>query len=393
MDQQPNGPMNFEWFYKKSDQPFAVANKLHQKQKWEEAVGSYDSYLDFCFAPDDDRNMAKLNRAACKMAQGQATKDWKRFDALLNIPKSQRFAMDLLTDIWGPEASVLVRTDMVGIGDIFHFLSAAYELKKRTQLNVILSVPQFLIATLASAAKGYSFELIGAKDAQPNTDYVTHLIALLGHLELTPAKMNPKKVMFTAPERAMLAVYEQIEPVLAQGNNLAAVFLGEARQATLIGGKQLPRDVTRHGRNLTSEPFKQLLRNYPKLVLIDCGTAASRVVVDEDQAKQYMVLAKEEQPFDTIIALARVMSMNEPIVGFGADNGPTNVFARSLDNAAQERMALVIPNAQEHDMRMNGKGDKYKQMISNCWVYKCATPLEQGMVIDRAYQDMLAIKH
>jgi hypothetical protein len=69
--------------------------------------------------------------------------------------------------------------------------------------------------------------------------------------------------------------------------------------------------------------------------------------------------------------------------------GQTNVFTRSLDHEAQDRMALIIPDAQDHDMRMEGEGSVYKQMISNCWVYKCKTPAEQTRVIEQAYNDML----
>ena len=69
--------------------------------------------------------------------------------------------------------------------------------------------------------------------------------------------------------------------------------------------------------------------------------------------------------------------------------GQTNVFARALDHDAQKRMAFIIPNPQENDMRMEGEGSKYKHMISDCWVYKCETPLDQTQVIENAYNDML----
>ncbi|HLC06999.1 MAG TPA: hypothetical protein VJJ26_02310, partial [Candidatus Babeliales bacterium] len=230
------------------------------------------------------------------------------------------------------------------------------------------------------------------RDEQPKAHHTTHIIGLLGLLKMDPADMAPEKVMFAAPERAMIAVDQQISPVLAQGKTLAVVFLGENRQATLIGGKQLPRDITKHGRHLSSEPFKVLLRKHPELVLMDCGGKDSRVAIDEDQQNQYMVIPEEQQPFDTILALALAMNVNKKIIGFGADNGPTNVLARALNKAAQRRMALIIPNGGketgEYDMRMEGEGSVYTQMISNCSVYKCETPVDQTEVIEKAYQTM-----
>lgn len=70
---------------------------------------------------------------------------------------------------------------------------------------------------------------------------------------------------------------------------------------------------------------------------------------------------------------------------------------RALTKDVQCRMALIIPNGSqdtgEYDMRMEGEGDVYTQMISNCFVYKCATPADQAAVIEKAYQDMTTDKH
>ena len=276
-------------------------------------------------------------------------------------------------------------------------MSAVDAIQNCTNWKAIVSVPNFLKETLASAAQEYKFTLIGAKDEQPTTDYETHLISLLGHLKLTPYNMNPEKVVFDAPTRAIQVVLEQISPALNEGNTIAIVFLGENRQATLIGGKQLPRNKEDHGRYLDSEPFNALLKKHPKLTLLDCGGKTSRVAIDKDQEKQYMIIPDEQQAFDTIIALARIMSAQtkdgrycgKRMIGFGSDMGPTNVFARSLDLAAQDRMTFIIPNEKEHDMRMNGKGDVYKQMISNCWVARCKTPSDQTRVIEESYHRML----
>ena len=266
-------------------------------------------------------------------------------------------------------------------------------MKRYTGCYVILSVRDFLKDTLLSATNAYDFGLVGEKSNElPETDYTTHIISLLGHLKLDPACMAPERVMLTAPERAMVAVAQQIDPILAQGKTLAMVNAGENRQATLIGGRQLPRNPQMHGRHLSSQAFKVLLANHPDLVLIDCGSKDGRVAVGEDQKEQYMLIAPEEQAFDTPIALALLMNDTKKIIGFGADTGVTNVFIRALSKAAQRRMALIIPNGScntgEYDMRMEGEGSVYKQMISDCMVYKCDTLKDQAGMIERAYHDM-----
>ncbi len=386
------GAMNAEWFYA-PENAFKAANELHQNREWQEASEKYKQLLEDQVGDSYDQEMARLNLSACLMAQRKSTKHWGSFDALVGVPEAQRISRKNVKNADQDGAKkVLVKTDNVGIGDIFHFLKAAQVLKQQTGWDVTVSVRNFLKDTLSDAMKAYSLGLVGEKDEQPTTDYTTHLIGLLGHLKMDPALMAPEEVMFTAPERAVNVVAHQIDPVLQQGNSLAVVFLGEDRQATLIGGKQLPRNNKKHGRHLFSEPFKRLLKKHPELTLMDCGGPSSRVAIDEGQEAQYMVIPDEDQPFDTIVALARIMSVTKGMVGLAADNGPTNVFTRSLDTEAQERMALIIPNAEEYDMRMEGDGEKYKQMISNCLVYKCRTPEDQIGVVDRAYNDMMGNK-
>jgi hypothetical protein len=393
MEQAPQGPMNAEWFYSKQHQ-FAQANYLHQQQQWKPAADEYKKLLkDKSIGSEYDRAMAEVNLAACLMAQRKATKHWASFDKLLDIEQSQRISREEIEKAKDEEEqkTILVRTDLVGIGDIFHFLSAADELKKRTRWNIVLSAPNFLKGTLADAAQGYDFKLVGAKDEKPRTNYETHLVSLLGHLKLSPAEMNPEKIMFTAPERAMEVVRNQINPFLAQGKTIVMVDRGEVgRVATLIGGKQLPRDPQQHGRHLDSEPFNQLLKNNPMLMLLDCSGKKDRIAIDENYQHQYLVIPDEVQPFDTKLALARIMSAQQKIIGFGPDMGQANVFLRGLDHNAQKRLAIIIPNAKEHDMRMSGPDKKsiYEHMISNAWVYKCKTPDEQAKIIEQAYQDM-----
>jgi len=394
--EQSQGPMNAHWFYDKNN-PYKQANDLHQDRKWKEAASDYKKVLNEDGGTDYDKKMAKLNLAACLMAQRQPTEHWSSFDALVGIPEEKRISPEMVENAKkDSKKSILVRTDLVGIGDIAHYLEGAHQLKERTGWDVTVSVRGFLKGTLSDAIAGYGLKLVGEKDDQPQTDHTTHIIGLLGHLKMDPADTAPEKVMLTAPERAHAILAQQIDPVLMQGKTIAVVFLGEDRQATLMGGKQLPRDTTQHGRHLDSKPFSELLKKHPELVLLDCGGKSSRVAIEEGQKDQYMVIPDEEQAFDTTIALALAMSVNKKIVGFGADNGPTNVFARALNKEAQRRMALVIPNGSnatgEYDMRMEGEGPVYTQMISNCPVYKCETPADQTDVIEKAYQDMVSDK-
>ncbi|HEX4069254.1 MAG TPA: hypothetical protein VHX42_04095 [Candidatus Babeliales bacterium] len=419
--EQQKGPMDSVWFYDKNH-IFAQANQLHQEQQWEEASRAYRDGLakvkptDNVYKPNESHpifdeetkhheHIAQLNLAACLMAQRQETEHWASFDALLDIPKPKHISSDLIHHHKKPlkEQTILVRTDHIGIGDIFCFLSAAHELKKRTDCDIVLSVPDLLKETLASAAQEYKFTLIGThykSDITKTTHYETHLIALLGHLHLKPAQMNPKKVVFSAPEQAMNAVLKKITPLLKQENILVVADRGEVdRQTILIGGKKLPYNSNTHGRHLDSEPFAALFKNHPNIILVDCSNQNkkiisnknNKIIVDDESSSRYLTIAPEQHPFDTIIALARIMSAQKNMIAFGPDMGQTNVFMRALDHDAQNRMAFIIPNPKEHDMRMEGEGSKYKHMISNCWAYKCKTPDDQTHVIEEAYNDMLKI--
>lgn len=385
-----DGPMNANWFYAESN-PYKAANRLYQNREWAKAAAKYKKLLINNVGSEYDREMARLNLSSCLMAQRVATSNWASFDTLSGIAADKQLSRKTLKAT-GSNQSVLIKTDKVGIGDIFHFLHAAGKLKQDTNFDVTLSVRNFLKATLASVAQSYGVNLIGDKDEQPDTTFVTHLIGLLGHLKMKPSAMAPDQVLFTVPDRALNVVRDLVDPALAQNKRIAVVFLGENRQATLIGGKQLPHDASRHGRQLDSKSFQTLLNNHQDLILLDCGTVNGRVNLTEEQLNdRIMLIPAEEQPFDTIIALGRVMSNSKTkgkIVGFGADNGPTNVFSRSLDFDAQNEMAFIIPNGEEYDMRMEGEGSKYKQMISNCWIYKCRTPEDQERVVEKAFKDM-----
>lgn len=398
MEKLPLGPMNSQWFYNTSE--FTPAHISNRFLLWEDAANDYEkainnyspSNTDSQYPKDYTINMARLNLAACLMAQRKATNHWSAFDELLDIEKPRCISNEIINNKThtNEKKTALVRTDLVGIGDIFHFLSAAGILKKRTGWNVIVKVPPFLKPALASAVGSYGLRFFDLITNPATIDYETHLIALLGHLELTPAQMNPEKVLFTSPERAINAIVNLIIPILKnQNNQIVVVDRGEVgRQATLIGGKQLPGNLKDHGRHLNSEPFNALLNTHADIVILDCSRKVDKVVVDKEQKNRCLIIPDEVQPFDTIIALGYIMSHYKKIIAFGPDMGQTNVFIRSLENDAQNRMAIIIPNAKEHDMRTSGDGSVYKHMISNCWIYKCETPADQTKVIEQAYQDM-----
>lgn len=392
------GPMNADWFYHPNN-PFKKANDLYQDRQWDQAAREYELVLSIKKVDKYSYHMARVNHASCLWAQRKATPDWKSFDALLNVDKAKRLSkINLTSGSASTELSgkiILVRSDNDGIGDVFHFAPVIPVLQRRFGCYVILSVRDFLKDALQGFATAHDFGLVGEKSfAGLMCDYETHIISLLGHLELLPEQIALERVALCAPERAMIAVAKQINSLLAQGKKLAMVYVGENRPATLVGGKQLPHDTTKHGRNMSQDVFKGLLRKNPDLVIIDCGdeNKASNVIVDSDQQGQCIKIAPEEQAFDTPIALALLMNDNENIIGFGADTGVTNVFVRALTQAAQKRMALIIPNGSkedgEYDMRMEGQGSVYKQMISQTLVYKCETPQDQATVIERAYKAM-----
>lgn len=386
---QNGGPMNAEWFYDENN-PYKSANDLLQNQQWGLAAEEYRKLLAEKVGTEYDQDMAALNCASCLMALEKPSMQWGAYDALSGIPKEKRLTNDLLNSNF--KGSVLVKTDKVGIGDIVHFIETLAELKDRTNAQVTLSIRPFLKWAFKKFAEDTGITLISEKDAQPDTDYVTHIIGLYGHLNLYPGGLCPSGMFFTAPEEAMGKIRDLLEPKLTgwnSGNTVAAVFLGENRQATLIGGKQLPRDMTKHGRQLDSQPFMRLLEKHKKgqLYLLDCGTKDSKLVVDPE-FKDLVLDIPADNGFDTFIALGRFMSMVKRVVAIAADQGPANVFARSLDDEAQNRMAFIIPNSKEHDMRMNGEGAQYEQMLSFCRVYRCDTPADQETVIAQAYADM-----
>lgn len=403
------GPMNSDWFYTWHE-PYSIANKFHQKQDWKTAVRAHELYnnsiimlLDLTVETDGRQeriilpgpeekqyaeHMALLNLATCTMAQRKPSEHWASFDKLINITEQRCISKRMIEGNVLRDKIVRVRTDLIEMGDIFHFMETAHILKKRTGCYVIFSVRDFLKNTLMSAATAYDFGLVGEKeDRQPPCDYETHIVGLLGHLGLEPAQTAPDRIILTSTERAMVAVEQQISPLLAMGKKLAAVYVGEDCEATLIGGRKIK------GGNLDPQAFKTLLRSYKDLVLIDLGGQGSSVIVDKDQQNQCIKIAVEEQAIDTPIALALLMNDNKNIVGFGPDTGVTNAFMRALSKAAQRRMALIIPNGGkqygQYDVRMEGEGPTYTQMISNCRVYKCEDPSSQSYIIDQAYQDMV----
>jgi hypothetical protein len=386
--EQTKGLRDSQWFYDENN-PYAKANALHQERKWEDSEREYEQLLQQKIGDDYDQDNAQVGKAICRMAQRKQSEGWRGIDNLLNIEKDKQISEDMINNAQkAGKKSILVRGDNIGIGDYFHLIKLPGELKKRTDWDVTLLVPQFLKNPLSEAAHKYGFKIVGSKDDQPKTDHITHLFSLMGHLRMNPTSLGLDEAIFTAPGRAIDEVNKQIQPILAQGKTIGVVFLGEDRQATVPGGKKLPRNPKDHGRHLDSKPFMTLLENYPNLVLIDCGSKNSMVVVDENKKGRCIPVAPEKEPFDTIMALALAMNINKKMICLGADNGPTNVFARTLDPDAQRRMAIIIPNGKEYDMRMEGHGPVYTQMISDCRVYKCATPQNQTEVIEKAYQSM-----
>jgi hypothetical protein len=372
--------MDSHWFYD-TNNPYYKANNEHHNGNWNIAAKTYKQLLKNEDGNCTDQAKALINVAACKWAQNKASTGWNGIDLLL-IKKEQQISPEIINNATKEKKEpVLVITTNVGIGDIAHFFRAAHELAQRG-FNPIVSVPDYLKKTFS--ANVYSLKVIGAKEAQPETTYVTHLVSLLGHLNMHPSCVIPEKPLFIAKKRAINAVLDQINPIVEQGKIIVAVLLGENRVAVVPGGRKLER------RHLDSEHFMNLLEKHPEIVLLDCGTPASLLTVDEDKKDRCMRLVPERKPFDVPIALGHVMSMkkmSKKVVVIGADNGPTNVIIRSSTEEAQHHIAIIVPD--QCDMRTAGHGPVSKQSISHCPVYRCKTPADQTQVIENAYNNMI----
>lgn len=307
------------------------------------------------------------------MAYKKPTDCWVHCDALLDIRESQRISREKIDSLSVKENKIaFIKTDNSSLVDIFCFLPLVYELKKRTGWKVVMSVQESFKSILLGSVTGYGPDIVGGEDKQPMMDYIGHLMGLFGHLRMTPAAMRAERVMLTASDRAFRLVTQLINPILSQGKYIAAVFLDEHCPETL-----------------SSEPFKLLARNNSDLVIMDCGRENSRVSLDLDQKSQYVRLSEQEQTFDAIIALGRIMSVRGNVVGFGSDHERVNICVCSLSRDAQERMAFIVPDIQKYDVREEGEGVRYKQIISNCWVYQCNAFADQHKLVRRVYKNML----
>ena len=248
------GPMNAEWFYNENN-PYNEANDFLQNKNWRRAENEYVKLLADKTGTEYDQNMARLNLASCQMAQEKSSSEWKSFDILIDVPKDKQLPslddpsiLSSILQCFGfnkkeklTNKVILVKSNMVGIGDIAHFWQVLPELKKKTGSRIILSVRPFLIDALKERAQEEGIELVSEKAPQPaDIDYISHMISLHGHLVLSPEKLSPEKPVFTCADNAVVKVQNQLDPLLAQGN-VFVVFEGENRQATLIGGKQLPK--------------------------------------------------------------------------------------------------------------------------------------------------------
>ncbi len=382
-------PLDENWFYAKHD--YSKANGMAGERKWELAEKEYDKLLAEKKGPEYDQRMARLNKAAAQFAQDKESDDWQVFDEF-GTPDKNRMTRDDYNR-FSSKSTVLVNTHQIGIGDIFHFLKATDKLHKDTGAQVTLVAKGFLHNALGGAAEAYNFTLKTHDDPEKYT-FTTHLVSLLGHLKMQPQQLAPEKVVLTTSE-AVGKITQAIAPYQKQNKKIAVVFLGEEREATVMGGRKLRR------RHLDAKAFEQLLRIYPELIIMDCNTKKHRIYFDEHEVSNHTAMSPEfkgrvielpdeDDAFDTIIAMALVANgMGTDYVGFCADNGPPNVFARALSKDAQRRTAFIIPKSDSSDMRMEGSGSAYKQGLSDCWVYRCNKSDKQDEVILGAGIDML----
>jgi hypothetical protein len=409
------GPMNPDWFYT-SHEPYLTINKFHQKQEWHTAVRAHELYndritmlLDLTVKVDGQQhrvilpgpeekqyaqNMALLNLAVCTMAQRKPSEHWASFDKLINIPAQKCISKRMIAGGELRDKLVRVRTDAIEISDLFRFMETANILKKRTGCYVVFSVHNFLKNTLMSLATMYDFGLVGEQeDCQPLCDYETHIIGLLGHLELEPAQTAPDRVILTSSERAMVTLDQKIKPLLAAGKRFIAAHIGDNRSEVSIGGRKVG------NKNLNASSFASLLKKNKDLVLIDLGMGDSCVGVDEDQQEQYINIASQEHILDRAIAVALLMNDNKKMVGLFADTDIANVFIRALSQEAQKRFAFIIPRggcsqmddqtSPEYNACMEGNGFVHRHMLSNCSVYKGVPSTTQEYIVEQAYKNIV----
>ena len=394
--EKEEGPMNAEWFYAEENL-YAEANKKLQQRNWEEAESAYQALLAKHEGNEYDQDMATLNLASAQMARRKPSKHWETFGKLCGIAADRRLTKERLTELQaGAEGTVVVHSDQVGIGDIAHFLPVIPMLKRAGVKDVRIAVRGFMHSPLQGPSEAYGVPLINEKEADEVEGDHTHLLALYGLLQVSPDELTCEKAIYTTTERALVKILSSISCHVSK--KIAIVFLGEDRAATLIGGKQLPHDPKEHGRGLDAKAFEQLLKEKSNLLLLDCNPETSRISWDgeehnlsmsPDYQERVIALPAEEEPFDSVIALGLIFNKEEGrFVGFAGDNGPPNLFSRTLTKEAQRRLAFIIPNGDEYDMRMEGNGDSYTQMLSHCRVYRCAKSEEQAATIAKAYEEI-----
>jgi hypothetical protein len=251
---------------------------------------------------------------------------------------------------------------------------------------------------LEGPSKTYQFQLIDEKEADKQEGVHVHLVSLLGHCNIYPTDLTPKECIYTTQEQAVKKVRNLIDP-LKEKNKICPVFVGEDRQATLMGGKQLPRNNKQHGRHLDAKAFAVLLKKYPEVLLLDCNPKSSRITFSSEDSEDSNVtmpeefkdrilqLPDEKDAFDTTIALALYCNAyeNTKYIGFGADCGPTNVYTRALSEKNQWRFVFMVPSKQEYDARMHVPGSKsiYRpHILSDCNVRKCERGQQAEAIID-----------
>ena len=394
-------PMNAEWFYDNEDDLYSLPNGYLQNKKWSEAEELYDAILSHIKPSEREKynhHMAALNLASAQMAQRKPSEHWETFGKLCGIASERRLTKERLAELQaGADGTVVVRSNLVGIGDIAHFLPVIPMLKKAGVKDVRLAVRGFMHSPLRGPSEAYGMPLIDEKEADEVEGDHTHLLALYGLLRLSPSDLRCEKAIYTTTETALGKIRESMDR--HADKKIAIVFLGEDRAATLIGGKQLPHDPKEHGRGLNARAFEQLLKEKPTLLLLDCNPEKSRISFDgeehanlamsSDYQERVIPLPAEDEPFDSVIALGLIWNKEEgKFVGFAGDNGPPNLFSHTLTKEAQRRLAFIIPNGDEYDMRMEGNGDSYTQMLSHCRVYRCTNPEEQADTIIEAFKTM-----
>lgn len=381
--------MNSAQFYDNEN----VACEAYQcinNQEWTRAeLAIQELLLSGKITREKELALARINLASAQMAQGKSSSHWVAIDDLININDKKLLPADTLPQ---KDEVVIVRTDVVGIGDIAHFLPALKHLIE-SEAKIIVALRPYLIPTFGPECEKMGVICMDEEKELPEAKYHTHLVSFLGRYNLTPDQLAIQDGFAANISLDIESqVAAQANQFLQAGYDILLFYPGEHRQVTVTGGRKLPENPDDHGRELTPSALKELLRQNQNLIAIDMQPNKEGKpfdIGDENLQKRVVPVVKEQRAFDVHAEWSRLLNKcaerpqdchNHQIYGIGADNGPTNVGVRFLNQYGRNNFALVVPNPNCSDMRNEspGGGNVYRQRLSHIRIVKAESPEKQS---------------